>query len=354
MYIGLFDQNLLIYPNAFIPSLELMKYSYYFKRQNNIVRMFYDANEVEQYDKVIVSNDSNKENSFPKLMILNPKVEWIGKLFFNGEYHRLPLDIELSEADKSIYEPYFFKNKNVFGSNQRERLNSFLKSGSAYRLTHNGEIIYDLEKIKNQSEKIYLYDKNIFDCKNPFEIFSILNNKKSVFIETQRTNNYDYFLKFIKDYPETTGWGKDNPVIAYYGKISKRDFKKEFINFSRKFVFGVSDFCNEKPLTYFAKEELITKANYFLYGISKDKKIIFVTNPKLENYNNEMLKILNCFCSFTRICGKTTNMNFYDYSKKRGSIIHASVKELGKQDKELNKIFSANINTIHETGVWLI
>ena len=47
-------------------------------------------------------------------------------------------------------------------------------------------------------------------------------------------------------------------------------------------------------------------------------------------------------------------MNFYDYSKKRGSIIHAFVKELGKQDKELNKIFSANINTIHETGVWLI
>lgn len=76
MYIGLFDQDLLITPNTFIPSLELMKYSYYYKTNKNIVKMIYDANAISPFDKVIVSSNVKSKSYLPKILMTNPKVEW--------------------------------------------------------------------------------------------------------------------------------------------------------------------------------------------------------------------------------------------------------------------------------------
>ena len=155
MYIGLFDQDLLVTPNTFIPSLELMKYSYYYKMNKNIVKMIYDANAISPFDKVIVSSNIRHKLYLPKLLMTNPKVEWIGTTFFNA-YSRLPFEIENCEADKSIYETFYRKNKDNFSNKQKSKLGTFLNSGVAYRLTHNGEIIFDYEKVIVNKNKIYL------------------------------------------------------------------------------------------------------------------------------------------------------------------------------------------------------
>ena len=222
MYIGLFDQDLLLYPNMFIPSLELMKYSFYYKKEKNIVKMFYDANESSPYDKIILNSNFNDRENFPKIMVLNPKVEWVGKTFFGGQYHRLPKEVEICEGDKSIYQSFFDKNKNHFRKNQLIRINCFLKNGSPYRLTHKGEIIFDCDKLKNSNKKLYLYDEEIFENQEIFDILSKYKNEKEIiFLESQRVEDFDLFIKINQNLPKILSW-KDRPSIVYEGNL---DFK---------------------------------------------------------------------------------------------------------------------------------
>ena len=353
MYIGLFDQDLLLYPNIFIPSLELMKYSFYYKKEKNIVKMFYDANESSPYDKIILNSNFNNRENFPKIMVLNPKVEWVGKTFFGGQYHRLPKEVEICEGDKSIYQSFFDKNKNHFRTNQLIRINRFLKNGSPYRLTHKGEIIFDCDKLKNSNKKLYLYDEEIFENQEIFDILSKYKNEKEIiFLESQRVEDFDLFIKINQDLPKIHSW-KDRPSIVYEGNLDFKTFIKNYQIFNHIFCLGIPNNYNSEPIFYFAREQLIEKANYFFYALSKDKKIFLVPNQTLSK-DNDMVKLLNHFCSFTRLAGKTSDFNFYDFLNKRNKNALPIANEYGRLDRALNKIFKANLNTIHNIGVWAI
>lgn len=355
MYIGLFDQDLLLNPNSFIPSLELMKYAYYFKKNKNIVKMFYDANENKPYDKIILNNNTGLNNTIPKLLLLDNRVIWVGKTFFGGRYSLLPKEIEESFADKSIYQSFFEKNKGCFSKKQKENLSSFLNNGFPCRLTFDNQLIFDLDKISSTENKLYLYDDNFFEYPSFREILSKFHFLKAItFINPQKISDLDLFFKMQQDNIKFHGW-KNKQVAIYTGNLNKKDFFKNYKYFNRKFNLSFPDDPKEEVLEYFLIKQLILKGNYFLFGAAKNHKIFLSPNQNLNyNYDSVLLKIIEYYCKFTRATGKSKDMNFYSFVKKENKSLEKEVYFYGKKEPELNKIFSANLKKISEAGVWLL
>lgn len=352
MYIGLFDQDLLVTPKTFVPSLELMKYSYYYKMNNNIVKMVYDANAISPFDKVIVSSNLKGKRNLPRLLMANPKVEWTGTAFFKT-YSRLPKEIETCNADKSIYEPFYRKNKNNLSCEQIAKLNPFFNIGAAYRLTHKGEIIFDYEKVIEDRSKIYLYDEDIFSCPEILEqIPKFKTNHGICFIKTQIVSDFDTFLKTKKEFPGLTFYSSNSPILVYNGELTKKDFLNHYLDLSRLYCLMIpSNRQSNESWNEFGLRQFLILGNYYFYSMARGHKITFVPNPNLP-LDSDGTKLLNCLCRFTRICGFSTNTNFYQFVNKVWP--NMKICDKYKYDSSLNRIFSANLKQVCQCGVWIL
>lgn len=356
MYVGIVDQNFLLYPNSFIPSLELMKCASYYKKRGDIVKMVYDINNISQFDIILLITCNPSSSNFPKLLISNPKVQWIGAKdnCDSLSYNKLPDEIENCLSDKTIYKSFFEKNINNFTKKQKEKLSSFFKNGNAYRLSHNGKIIFDFDKIEKNSDKIYIYDKNIFFSKDFFNQVEKYNlSNRLVFLETQFTNNFEDFKAAKKIIPFARAWG-DKVVFAYTGPINKKTFLQNFDLFANGYYLSLENYNNQQSLPNFLMQEIIKKGNFFFYSIAKGKKIKIVDNYELNGCNLDEYRVLKYFCRFTKVSGKASDINFYTALKKDRPVIYQLAKKVGKRNSKANRIFQANIKTISELGVWVL
>ena len=353
MYIGLFDQDLLVTPNTFIPSLELMKYSYYYKMNKNIVKMIYDANAISPFDKVIVSSNIRRKLYLPKLLMTNPKVEWIGTTFFNA-YSRLPFEIENCEADKSIYETFYRKNKDNFSNKQKSKLGTFLNSGVAYRLTHNGEIIFDYEKVIVNKNKIYLYDEDIFSCQEILKQIPKFQTERGIcFLKPQKIYDFDIFLKSKSDFPKCYPYSNSSPIFIYVGELTKKEFIKHYLDLSPSYCLGITDKKRDnESWNDFGFRQFLTLGNYYFYSISKKRKITFVKNPNVPD-DSDGVKLLNGLCRLTRIGTPSSDYNLYQFLKKDGYMIDKIYNKY-RFDSPVNKILTANLKQICQCGVWVL
>lgn len=354
MYIGLFDQDLLISPNTFVPSLELMQYSSYYKKQGNIVKMFYNANETEPFDKVILSSNVKNKNYLPKVMMMNPKVEWIGTAFY-GIHHRPPREIETCDADKTIYESFYEKNKNKFSGKQAERLNRFF-SGSHYRFTHNGEIIFDYEKAIRDDKRIYLYDEDIPSCQQVFwDLKNCKLNSTITFLLPQKLNNLDDFLKAQSELPKLYSYNPNAPAIVLCGELKKQDFLKNQLKFSSVYAISIPDKKREnESWSDFGIRHFIDKGNFFFYSIAKGRKIFIHKNPNVP-FDSDGVKLFNELCIFSRFATKSSNLTFFNFLSTRGTGTKSrEICNKYKSNPSLRKLFFANLNEIYQSGVWIL
>lgn len=354
MYVGLFDQDLLISPNTFVPSLELMQYSSYYKREGNVVKMFYNANETDPFDKIILSSNVKSKSFLPKLMMMNPKVEWIGTAFY-GAHHRPPKEIEICESDATIYEAFYEKNKMKFSNKQRERLGKFL-DGAHYRFTHQGEIIFDYKKVMKEDRKIYLYDENIFSCSDVFWDLKNFNAPAGiVFLNPQRVENFDDFLKAKRDMQKLYSYHSNAPAIVYDGELEKKDFVNNQTIFSSVYAIGIPNQKKDnESWSDFGFRHFISKGNFYFYSIAQGRKIFIHKNPNIPS-DSDGVKLFNHLCFFSRITTRSSNLTFFDFLLTRGSGINA--RELCKKYKSnpsLRRLFFANLNEVYKSGVWLL
>lgn len=78
MYVGLYDQDLVLGKTKVFPSLEMMLISSYYKK-DGIVEMIYDLKDIERFDKVYVNRNRTAQDTIPYEIFYNPKITWFGE-----------------------------------------------------------------------------------------------------------------------------------------------------------------------------------------------------------------------------------------------------------------------------------
>lgn len=110
MSYGLYDGDLRLYNRVPFFNLELMKIATYYKRKREIVA-FSPSFKPNMYSHFIVRQDYPSKTIYPHYK----NIEYGGRAFSGSVYKPLPIDIEQSHADISIYDkvkiPYIKKEK---------------------------------------------------------------------------------------------------------------------------------------------------------------------------------------------------------------------------------------------------
>lgn len=363
MYVGLYDYDLVNYPNYFFPSIELMKYAGFYKANNSFVKMLYSLDSLEGLDILIIRKDFN---SFFRMKEKNKKVieefaylEFSGQIIYVGncfgiERGTLPLEVVAADCDNLIYEDFINLNKVNFSKKQKERVGCFIKNGFPVQITQKGKVVYDYTKIiPNPQKDVFIYDDNLFKNDKAFEILDYLQGfRKIKFIVPQFIDSYEIFSR-LKIYKGKISGIQEKKAIIYFGPINKQ----QFLNVYQLFNSGINLSCESlkkgEDINNHFRNQFIDKGNLFLYGISLDKRV-FVVPTKNEEIDNIYISLFNHLCSFTRISGKTSDINFFDFLKKRVSEKKFnSYTNILNSDYQLKKIANANLKAVHEAGLWV-
>ena len=100
MSVGIMDADLSTY--LLVPfNLECMKMAAYYKRHNQLV-VFSPIFVPDRHEKFIYRKDY-EDGNYPLNLLNTPNVEYGGLAFSNNKYKALPLDIEKTRPDASLY-----------------------------------------------------------------------------------------------------------------------------------------------------------------------------------------------------------------------------------------------------------
>lgn len=300
MVIGFADLDFLQSPNRFIPSLELMKLSSYYKQKGHIVKVCYDLTKISFYDIIYISKNSNKGDVSP-LLLSNSKIKWLGTYFTKGVYQELPKEIELCEPDSSIYE---IPSKSITSSFYRRIANKTLdRNNLCIRFTNKGKIINSLRNVSG--ENIMVYDIDFFKNKEAaLEFLNFYKDKKIYFLSEQIIRDFET-LKDI--YPFYQNFKSYNlfPVTYQPDSISTKLLNE--------------DYFYKVPIT-------IPKKEYSKYLFVREMEILYSFYKKYrvkifceKNYNE---KEENIYYNILKIFSSTT--------KNRKSMMESASKEMRK------------------------
>lgn len=247
MSVGLYDADMATYIHT-APNLELMKYAAYYK-QNGEIAFLSPQFKPSLFSKFIYRKDYDDGN-FPSIL-KNPNLVCGGLSYSNNIYKPLPLEIEKSIPDTSIYN----KMTMQFGDS-KENFHAFKTclNTQHLRLSLDGENIwedfekqidlakkksyffhdYDLNKIKDSHIIIKDLIKGVKDpafgrisTKFPIQVYNEEDMEKWIYFPTSfkffNLNYYglmstDYFKHFIKVF------NKPIQYIVTYGFKDQQDF----------------------------------------------------------------------------------------------------------------------------------
>lgn len=99
MSYGLYDGDLILYPQVPFFNLELMKLSTYYKNKREIVSLSQDF-KPNMYSHFLVRQDFPTNKIYPAY----PNVEYGGRAFDGTKYKPLPLDVEKTRPDITLYD----------------------------------------------------------------------------------------------------------------------------------------------------------------------------------------------------------------------------------------------------------
>lgn len=356
MDIGLLDQDALSSPNTFLPNLEIMKLSTYYKKNKNYVSFILDPNKIERYNKVVLRKDMN-DGEYLSELFLEDKCEYGGLAFTNGVYVPLAEEIEDSVPDISIYNSYF--KKILIGKKKYEDLQRKLLKSSFIRLSSNGQTC-NLDTSKGFigygariENVIYIYDTGIFNILNAYEAIDniVLGKKqKAKLIYPQYSDDFSEIEKWCKK-----KWShSENRFI--YDKIILNKELKEICGKSPEFVSKpVILMCNDKSETYtdnFLKSDFRNSLNRIIYTMTGKFKIKFECKREPKDKNFKMLYknlILWSNGGFGRF---TFREYLFGKGQKKTTIF---LDSLAENDASLRELISIAPQKIYSKGgKWLL
>lgn len=356
MDIGLLDQDALSSPSTFLPNLEIMKLSTYYKKNKNYVSFILDPNKIERYNKVVLRKDIN-DGEYLSELFLEDKCEYGGLAFTNGIYVPLEEEIENSIPDISIYSSYF--KRILIGKKKYEDLQRKLLKSSFIRLSSNGKtcnldsskgFIGEGARIENT---IYIYDIGIFNIENASEAISdiVLGKKqKAKIVHPQYCNNFSEIEKWCRE-----KWSHTENRFIYDNVILNKELK-EICDKSPEFTCKpVILMCNDKSGTYtdnFLKTDFRNSLNRIIYVMTEKAKVKFECKQEPKDKNFKML-YRNLILWSNGGFGKFTFREYlFGKGQKKTTIF---LDSLAENDAALRELISIAPQKIYSKGgKWLL
>lgn len=346
MDIGLLDQDALLYPKEFIPNLEIMKLSSFYKKKRHYVTLILNPDKTERYSKILLRKDK-KDNIYLSNLLLQDKCSYGGLAFTNGIYAPMDLEIENSVPDISIYNSYFRK----FSIKEKD-----FREASFIRFSSNGkdcDLNYKKGITGSNISFFFVYDPNIIELEEPVKIFNSMNitsiHQKVIFVSPQYTDN----LENLKNWCTNRWLGAKN-LIIYDRYLYNKDFK-ELCQESKNFIVKPKIICGlDKNQTYtknFLKQDLRNCINRAIYCIINDAKISFTVNKDLTD--EQYLPIYKYLTAWVNY--RFGNVSLFKYISDRSHRVRSTLEELRKEDSGLRQLTDVAPKVIYSKGgKWLL
>ena len=179
MSYGLYDGDLIVYPQVPFFNLELMKLSSYYKSKREIVS-FSPTFSPNMYKHFLIRQDYTN-NYLPILKYNN--IEYGGRAIYGDEYQPLPLEIESCKPDRNLYDKIEFK---VYESKTGRDKFKTMKHAEHLRLSLDNKTVWkDYERQLHKSKGIsglIFHDYNLETIDNSLEtvkeLISYLSSEK--------------------------------------------------------------------------------------------------------------------------------------------------------------------------------
>ena len=320
MYIGLVDQDALIYTKSFFPNLEIMKLASYHKNKKDIVDFVLDMRDTNKYSKYYLVKEIN-DNYYPSFSILQENCCFRGAAFSGDEYSPLSEDIEKVIPDYSIYNNYkrIKKPKIVAGYTD-----NILSNSSFCRLYYNNEFREDLFKnsLENRISRegnIICYDKFLLthEFLDYFEENFKYDKRKVKIINKQKSADLDLIVKTCgKKYFALRN--RTFNFIIYSKAIQDSEFLK-ICELSKEFHLPIMlENGIDKYKTYtdnYCKEEAIRALRRAIYSVANSAKIrYYCENNSVNVFGMTVVK-----CIGNWVNNRLTNETFAEYANTQMS-----------------------------------
>lgn len=341
MLIGIYDLDLLLY-DRWIPSLDLMKYSTYHKRKGDIVHPLYTTENWEAYDIIYVRRDKYT-SAVPDYVLSAYNVEWVGRRFFDDVILPLPPEIESCPADASIYQAYYAANESKYPGNRKMLNRGIIYRGINWRLVSEGKLVTPYPK--HQSE-FFIYDKGPIDSAVVWPFFRDNIGAKIVFVERVEIADFE-LIKFLQDNYQVK---RRNDFIAFTGNLNDIDFVNDCTRFRHQYQVQIPNPQTEEECL----DIFIDYINKWFYAVSKGKVIYFILPIEKRN-DLKYWSLLSYLKAFSRNCGKTSDMNFYDVARKAfPALLKKFQSDEGWHNIEqiIKPFLTQNIKEVYEKGDW--
>lgn len=354
MYIGIFDQDLILTPSKFCPSLEIMKISYYHKKKGDIVEFVLSFEDTEKYDILYLSRESLSQKDFPSSFLLQKNLQWVGR-GFTGNYVKLPDEIEHSPPDKTFYSTYVMTHKDVFSLRSYTCFTKKILNPSSIllRITNGEKLLIDYTKLNYHNQKIILYDYDFYSSPHAMAIYDYFTSRGNelIFIHKSVIEGLDNFLHICKNTKSITD---TYPAVSLIHDdavpVTKLLKYADCFNYS----CGYTIIKKNKPIS---RKAVICALNLYFCCASLGKKIPIsadLTHPEKNIESNDYEKIIAVLSNqlyYNFSPGRDLNLMeliFEKYGQPRCVLINEKIQ----QDRNLYILLHTNISTVKGTGKW--
>lgn len=354
MYIGIFDQDILLNPAKFCPSLELMKLSYYHKRRGDIVEFVLSFEDSEKYDILYLSRESLSQKDFPSSFLLQSNLQWVGR-GFTGNYVKLPEEVEHSPPDRTFYSTFVKTHENVFTTRTKNQIVRKILSEDfvLLRITNGNELLIDYTKLNYSNQKIILYDYNFYNSSYAKEIFDYFTSRGNelLFLYSSQIKDLDLFVYYSSNSKAITD-GRQALLLVHNDGIPITKLMKHIDCFNCYCGYHVP--LNEKPTS---RKALIAALNIYFYGASRNIKIPIKVDLKPDDWDGAATIYEILMRAFSNILtyklNPTSNKTVMDEvyhiaGKERCKLINQTIQA----DRNLYILANLNVRQVRDSGKW--
>ena len=348
MYVGLYDQDLILGKTKVFPSFEMMLLSSYYKKEG-VVELIFDLNDIDRFDLVYVNRNRTGKDSIPYKIFYEPKIRWFGE-GITGKFVSIEKQFYNHSPDKTLYKNYFLSNFEDYSSRKKMIIKKMLDPEFILlRITNGEELLIDLDKLNYKNRKIIVFDENIFLNPEYNKILQKLAGNEVYFLNCQKCYDLEAFDFMIQN--KFKPIDRNRRCVSYHGQLTNKKFLEIFPLLSSAYIIGIEKYSGNENVVPFIERQLIQKGNFVLYGRAHGKTIQIMDCPDNSEIACPEYRILNRFCTFSQQTGRDADINFLTYSKNFGKIFTETKLKMCK-NPFIYTIMNSNLKQIHYRGVW--
>lgn len=349
MYIGLIDQDALLYPKKFFPNLEIMKLSSYHKGKKDIVNLVNDMRDIDKYSKIYLRKDI-QDNIYSSFTLMNPKCVYGGQSFTGTEEY-VPMDEEIEHclADITIYNSFF--KREDYKIRGYSSLNAITKSYYLRFYYNNIFNPYFSKYVQNNNSRgvnYFIYDKNFFQDKRAEDIiYSAGPYKKIKFVYHQKITDFELLKRLANS--NTISIFEKNGYLIYDKYLTNKDFLtfcEQTKNLKERVALSI---CKNKNNIYlsenFFKEEIKNSLLRIIYASVNNINIIFYYDNNISDERYDKI-FRNLIMWYNKYMLNYSFLEYYDSKHMRKEFL----LELANSNSYLKELININPKKIIAKG----